>query len=91
MFRGTDLASADYLKLKFVDWNLLWYGFWPIFAIIVGCSIVPAALQSLTGKYRGLQGNPCNENRDPVMRTGVHCNENRFFPVGMDYGHPMKA
>ena len=20
--------------------------------------------------YRGLQGNPCNENRDPVMRTG---------------------
>ena len=28
-------------------------------------------LQSLTGKYRGLQGNPCNENRDPAMRTGV--------------------
>ena len=30
------------------------------------------ALQSLTGKYRGLQGNPCNENRDPAMRTGLH-------------------
>ena len=41
------------------------------------------ALQSLTGKYRGLQGNPCNENRDPAMRTGVPCNENRFFPVGI--------
>ena len=41
-------------------------------------------LQSLTGKYRGLQGNPCNENRDPAMRTGVPCNENRFFPVGID-------
>ena len=42
------------------------------------------ALQSLTGKYRGLQGNPCNENRDPAMRTGVPCNENRVFPVGID-------
>ena len=42
------------------------------------------ALQSLTGKYRGLQGNPCNENRDPVMRTGVPCNENRFFSVRID-------
>ena len=28
------------------------------------------SLQSLTGKYRGLQGNPCNKNRDPAMRTG---------------------
>ena len=36
------------------------------------------ALQSLTGKYRGLQGNTCNENRDPAMRTGVLCNENSF-------------
>ena len=27
-------------------------------------------LQSLTGKYRGLQGNSCNKNRDPVMKTG---------------------
>jgi hypothetical protein len=54
-------------------------------------------LQSLTGKYRGLQENPCNENRDPAMRTGVPCNENsdpsmrtgvpcnenRVFPVGI--------
>ena len=43
-----------------------------------------STLQSPTGKYRGLQGNPCNENRDPVMRTGVPCNENRFFSVGID-------
>ena len=43
-----------------------------------------AALQSLTGKYRGLQGNPCNDNRDPIMRTGVLCNENRFLPVRID-------
>ena len=27
-------------------------------------------LQSCTGKYRGLQGNPCNENRIPAMKTG---------------------
>ena len=48
-------------------------------------------LQSLTGKYRGLQGNPCNENRDPAMRTGVPCNENRFFPVRIDLqGVPCK-
>ena len=32
----------------------------------------------------GLQGNPCNKNRDPAMRTGVPCNENRVFPVGID-------
>ena len=25
-----------------------------------------------------------NENRDPVMRTGIPCNENRYFPVGID-------
>ena len=40
-------------------------------------------LQFLTGKYRDLQGNPCNEYRDPGMRTGVPCNKNRFFPVGI--------
>ena len=45
---------------------------------------IMASLQSLTGKYRGLQGNPCNENRDPAMRTGVPCYENRVFPVGID-------
>ena len=27
-------------------------------------------LQPRTGKYRVLQGNPCNENRIPAMRTG---------------------
>ena len=43
------------------------------------------------GKYRGLQGNPCNENRDPAMRTGVLCNKNRVFPVGIDLqGVPFK-
>ena len=41
-------------------------------------------LQSLTGKYREIQGNPCNENRDPAMKTGFPCNESRFFPVGID-------
>ena len=39
----------------------------------------------------GLQGNPCNDNRDPAMRTGVPCNENRFFPVRIDLqGVPCK-
>ena len=42
------------------------------------------ALQSLTGKYREIQGNPCIENRDPAMRTGFPCNESRYFPVGID-------
>ena len=50
-----------------------------------------STLQSLTGKYRGLQGNPCNENMDPAMRTGVPCNENRLFPVRIDLqGVPCK-
>ena len=48
------------------------------------------ALQSRTGKYREVQGNPCNENRDPAMRTGFPCNESRFFPVGIDFqGFPV--
>ena len=47
-------------------------------------------LQSLTGKYREIQGNPCNENRDPAMKTGVPCNKYRFFPVGIDLqGFPV--
>ena len=50
-----------------------------------------ATLQSLTGRYRGLQGNPCNENRDPAMRTGVPCNENRFFPVTIDLHCSLSA
>ena len=41
-------------------------------------------LQSLTGKYREIQGKPCNENRDPAMRTGFPCIESRSFLVGID-------
>jgi hypothetical protein len=49
------------------------------------------ALQSLTGKYREIQGKPCNENRDPAMRTGFPCNESSFFLVGIDLqGVPCK-
>ena len=43
-----------------------------------------ATLQSLTGKYREIQGKPCNQNREPAMRTGFPCNESRFFPMGID-------
>ena len=49
-----------------------------------------ATLQSPTGKYREIQGNPCNESRDPAMRTGFPCNESRVFPVGIDLqGFPV--
>ena len=49
-------------------------------------------LQSRTGKYREIQANPCNENRGPAMRTGVPCNEDRFFPVGIDLqGFPVSC
>ena len=41
-------------------------------------------LQSLTGKYREIQGKPCNQNREPAMRTGFPYKESRFFPVGID-------
>ena len=41
-------------------------------------------MQSLTGKYREIQGKPCNENREPAMRAGFPCNESRFFPVGIN-------
>jgi hypothetical protein len=48
------------------------------------------SLQSPTGKYREIQGNPCNESRDPAMRTGFPCNESRVFPVGIDLqGFPV--
>ena len=51
---------------------------------------VTSTLQSLTGKYREIQGKPCNVNRDPAMRTGFPCNESRFFPVGIDLqGFPV--
>ena len=50
------------------------------------------ALQSLTGKYREIQGKPCNENRAPAMRTGFPCNESRYFPVGIDLqGFPLSS
>ena len=49
-------------------------------------------LQSLTGKYREIQGKPCNENREPAMRTGFPCNESRYFPVGIDLqGFPVSC
>ena len=41
------------------------------------------ALQSLTWKYRGFKGNPCNEDRVPAMRTGVPVNEIRVCLVGL--------
>ena len=43
-----------------------------------------AALQSLTGKYREIQEKPCNQEREPAMKTWFPCNESRFFPVGID-------
>ena len=52
-------------------------------------TFVLCTLQSLTRKYRGLQGNPCNENRDPVVRTGVPCNKNKFFTVRIDLEFPV--
>ena len=49
-------------------------------------------LQSLTGKYREIQGKPCNENREPAMRLGFPCNESRYFPVGIDLqGFPVSC
>ena len=46
---------------------------------------VSAALQSHTGKYRGLQGNPCNENRIPAMRTGLQVMKTVFFLQKLTY------
>ena len=40
--------------------------------------LVNTTLQSLTGKYREIQGNPCNENRDPAMRTGFPVSKTGF-------------
>ena len=58
---------------------------------VLQCKLHKNTLQSLIGKYRDLQGNPCNENRGPVLRTGVPCNENRVFPVWIDLqGVPWK-
>ena len=36
-------------------------------------------------EVQGLQGNPCNENRDLAMITGVLCNENMFFLLILTY------
>ena len=56
----------------------------------VVCLCIIFTLQSLTGKYREIQGNSCNENKDPAMKTGVLCNEYRFVPVGIDLqGFPV--
>ena len=42
--------------------------------------------------YREVQGKPCNENREPAMRTGLPCNESRYFPVGIDLqGFPVSC
>ena len=47
----------------------------------------PNTLQSHTGKYRVLQGNPCNENRIPAMRTWFIVMKTGFslreFPVNL--------
>ena len=49
-----------------------------------------SSLQSLTGKYREIQGKPFNENREPAMRTGFHFNESKFFPMRIDLqGFPV--
>ena len=53
---------------------------------------IHTALQSLTGKYRDIQGKPCNKNREPAMKTGFPCNESRYFPVGIDLqGFPVSC
>ena len=55
-------------------------------------TLLSTTLQSLTGKYREIQGKPCNENREPAMRTGFPCNESRYFPVGIDLqGFPVSC
>ena len=69
----------------------MFVAFFPVFlGVAFNLVFCVASLQSLTGKYREIQGNPCNENRDPAMKTGVPCNEYRFFPVGIDLqGFPV--
>ena len=62
-----------------------------MFSLVSSKFLAMRTLQSLTGKYREIQGKPCNENRDPAMRTGFPCNESRFFPMGIDLqGVPCK-
>ena len=44
-----------------------------------------STLQSRTGKYRVLKGNPCNENRIPSMRTGFPVMKTGFFLWELTY------
>ena len=70
-----------------------WYFEWTNLDYVLIFLRYIATLQSLTGKYRGLQENCCNENRGslqwkqgfPVMRTGFSLWEltYREFPVSL--------
>ena len=79
-----------FLQGKKVEFNLELLGYSNHYRIVLISLILVdlfyfgIALQSLTGKYREIQGKPCNQNREPAMRTGFPCNESRFFPVGID-------
>ena len=79
------------LKLVyFIEPNGLYYQLFLYLSLCTVRQIRLRTLQSLTGKYREIQGKPCNENREPAMRTGFPCNESRFFPVGIDLqGFPV--
>ena len=61
-------SNGSYGRLKFHI--LAWLGLNPDYAP----ANLTCTLQSLTGNYRGLEGHPSNEIRDPAMRTGVPCN-----------------
>ena len=63
----TFLSVRNKLKKTFCPRTLCKWA-WPDF-LKLPCAYIHA-LQSRTGKYRVLQGNPCNENRIPAMRTG---------------------
>ena len=48
---------------------------------MIHCKPIPCNENRVFPVYSFSQGNPCNEYRVPVMRTGFPCNENRLFPV----------
>ena len=52
---------------------------------VKGIDVAQPTLQSHTGKYRGLQGNPCNENRIPAMRTGFPVMKTGFSLLELTY------
>ena len=86
--KGSNEATITLLiRLYKVHYQQLYFVFNLFFSQIT-------TLQFLTGKYRqdrGVQGNRCNENRDPIMRTEIPCNQNRFFSVRIDLqGVPCK-